>query len=365
MTRSTIATTLRVIRPELIRLTIVVAAVVSCVLPVMMAYHVQRTYDTISYSEGLYQSVSVLDVYPDDIERVKKDFGSDAYLSAPWHMALKKDSIEINSMIRVTATPENTAYGWFPTATRRAYKPVESGENWIDLNIQAARALGVNVGDEMQIFPSPDEPETVQVRAIHDQRLDIDTYVGQLWLGGFPITIEGADYQSELLSSRSPRDADELLADDFYQSRLVDAGYTQHDASISRQDLLRQRADYSTTSFVLVMIVGTLAAISGLFFLIRETLTYSTDVRSSSTILESLGVGRRTMVCIIFTSGTVALAGAVSLGALIGTIPLRVGFFAPAFPVFLTDVWIITAISMWLIGTTAVLFGTSRTPKVA
>ena len=363
MNLRTVAATLRVFAPELFKLTTVVTAVVSLTLPLLATYYVQRTYDTIAYSEGLYQSVSEVEVYPEDLERVKQDFGSDVYLSAPWHMALKKDSNEINSMVRVTATPENTAHGWFPTATRRAYKPVESGENWIDLNTHAARELGVDVGDEMQIFPAPDEPETVRVRAIHDQRLDIDEYIGQVWLGGFPINIEGGDFQSELLSSLSPQDADKLIADSFYISRLEEAGYTHLEASMSRQDLLQHRADLSTTGIELVLIVGLLAAASCLFFLIRESLTYTANVRSSAAVLESLGVGRRTMLTIIVASGAVALAGTVSLGALMGTIPFRIGPFAPAFPAFLTNIWVFAAIAMWLMGTIAIAVSAIRAPQ--
>ncbi|MDO5093538.1 MAG: hypothetical protein Q4D79_08990, partial [Propionibacteriaceae bacterium] len=73
----------------------------------------------------------MIDIVPQDLERVRSDFGEKAFTAMPWFLPVRQGDRESTVTAMVTATPQNE--GFFTNATVVASVEVE-GDAWIDVS---------------------------------------------------------------------------------------------------------------------------------------------------------------------------------------------------------------------------------------
>lgn len=324
------------------RLAIVLVAVVSLALPLAMIFSVQRSMDTAAYDFGMYETVSEIYVFPEDLERVRSDFGERVYLSAPWELPIMHDGREVTARARVTATPEASMSGWFPSRTQRS-GPAVDADQWVDLSAGLAAGLGARAGDIVTVSPAPGVFLDLPVRSVHDQRLEGESMVAQISAAPLHALVvdPAARFQSELLTDLPVEEVSRILADPFYTERFEAGGYLEVMPPVTREALLAERGRQSTTGLSLVLVTALLGALGGAFFLVREVIVFARRAHEELAPLLPIGVAQGDVRRSTLLTGGVAAAVGVAVGALLATVPFSGGLFAASFPVYWAGRWML------------------------
>ncbi|MDO5502441.1 MAG: hypothetical protein Q4G67_04620 [Actinomycetia bacterium] len=330
-------------------------------LPLSTVFAIQRSLDLAAYDHGEYQTWSEIYVFPQDIERVKRDFGNDAFLSARWSIPVVSNGHEVPVEAQVTSTPENSRHGWFPERTARPGR-VEISSGWIDLGVAVARELKVGAGDTVTVRPTPQDEVELTVRSVHDQRLAGFPYVAQI--DARPLLPLLPDpqthFQSEVLTQLPASRVASLLDQPFYADSFAEHGYSYVVPPMTRAELGSDAAQRATASLGLVLVTSLLGAIGGLFFGLREVSVFAGRARTLVDPLLAIGVSVREARHATLVTGAAACVVGIGAGALIATVPFSQGILADSFPGFWTSRWIILWAALALIGSGVLALLASR-----
>lgn len=340
--RNTWSVLLGLARPDLLRLGLVVAGVCGLTLALGMLYAVQRELDLAAWARATYDTQSVVELGIDDVDRVRQDLGSDAFLLAEGYGPLSTDngSVTVHNISFIyTSTPETSEIGWFSPETR-VEGPAEVGEAWIDLSSDLARQLGASLGDTVRDI----DGVGLRVRSINAIRMEFPEVAQVPASLTLPTLDADITYQTVLLA-RGPEDrVRKVLADDFYTSRLRAGGYLDDAGSIDaeiaepREERYQYMQEYTETSLTLVIVVSILAAAGGLIFIVREVLVFISSSALTIVLLNDIGVSARRSGSILAISGSIVVGVALVSGGLLASLAYH-GLLAPVVPPALVPVW--------------------------
>lgn len=335
---------------ETARLVTTMFLVTGLALPLAMIYLVQHALDTAAYRYGSYAAVATVEVFPDDLPRVRSELGQDVYLAATWELPVRHDGQELPVRARVTSTSGAGDHGWFVPEARVSGDPAGNVEDrWIDVSVELARALGLTVGDTVEVEPLPGAPVPLTVRGVYAVRLDGDTAVAQLPAAALAPLLPDPTlaYQDQLLTQTAPAQVSDILAAPFYRDRLREGGYTDVPDPLSREALLAERAQQSSAGLTLVLVTALLAGTTAVVFLVREATVFGQRCRPVLGLLASLGADPRRALATAAVLGVVGGGAGVLLGAVAGRLPYAAGVLGPGVPPYVEPVWwLATAIAL-------------------
>ena len=326
-----------------LRLALVLAISVGLGMPLGFVFAVQRTLDLDAYPGAPDRSMAVIELVPGDLDRVRADFGPDAFTAMPWTLPVRHGDRESAVTAMVTATPESE--GFLTEETQIASVPV-AGEAWIDISADLAYALGVEPGETVSAGLPVESAAELTVRSVHAARFD-----GYPWVAQMPLTQAQRfepeeNLQTILVAPFSPEDVDDRLKAPFYLERLQAGGYPDPEPAESFAHVHARQAELSLAGLELVLGTAILAAAAGLAILIREAWIFAQAMLPTLRLVADLGMSPRRLARQALLLGVVGAAVGVVVGALFGLLPYTFGVLGPGLPPTLGPVWAGAAVGL-------------------
>ena len=289
---------IRISRPNLIRLGVVL--LIANLLTQLLAwlYPVQHDLEVAWEKYAKWEVSSPIEVLPEDLDRVQRDFGPDMMLFADWESYLTG---QWQGRAGVEAYVMPTEPEYFPLRTRVGYEDV--GEDWIDIDIRAARTLGLQPGDTVGFVVSGDSAITLHVRGVYAVDLGFDPVVAVPAAAVFGKLSDPGDDEARTMnelfvSGMTVAEVESLLSQPFYAERLMDAGYYDGIADVttlgveSRAERLRQAESFSSANLGLIAAISMLSALGLIGMILREISVFIGSLSRTISTLHRLGTSQ-------------------------------------------------------------------------
>jgi len=305
-------------------------------------YLVQRELDIAWSKYASWDVSSPIEVTPEDLGSVRRDFGADAVLVSNWETYLTGPW---SGMRAVDAYITATDSGYFPLVTRIGHAEVK--KNWMDIDIRAARDLGLKPGDEVGFAVGPDTTASLRVRDIYAVELETGPVVVAPSAFIFAEATESANEDFTTLNEvfvidRTVPQVESVLSQPFYRERLIAGGYYSDNVDVktlgveSREERLAQAEEYSSTNLSLIAAISLLSAFALVGIILRELVVFTGSVTRTVSTLHRLGASWSRLwmsaAGFAFSASVLGLAG----GATTAVIAFANGLTGSTFPPTLT-----------------------------
>lgn len=283
-----------------------------------LQYQVQRELDLIQY-ENASLEFELEGTFPVDAEKqLIQALGPQSCLQTVWATEFRSTtSVIAPAELRGLSAECSSAHPVWPDAAL-VQKSATSPEQWIDLNADAAKALGVYPGDTVSVFVAPDLPEVAfTVRGIYAVR-----GMGAAAFGLTSASVlfratstEGAGYGTALTNSTPAEFMPKLERPPLREVLIAAKGYPP--VVIDRDSRLAEASDNSANSLGLVRTIGALAVLGVGALALREFDVFRKGCLKPLDMLHRLGVDRPRLAAVYMASaaliGTVSLLGGLAI----------------------------------------------------
>lgn len=299
-----------------------------------LLYPVNRELDLGRYEYPSY-GYEVQSVYlPSAVPVVSQAMGPGTCLVSVWMTRLRAGASEVGpSQLDVTAPSCPDDNSRFPARLRIAGSAATT-RDWIDINADAARTLGVGPGDSVEVMVAPDLPEVrLSVRKIFAVRATGAAAAAmapsQAMFAHLPA---GAQPGYGLALVRTP--ADQFmprLETGPVKSRLEQAkGYPPVTTTTSA--LLRKSDELSSNSLGLVRTIGALAVLGVLLLSLRELDVFRRRWLPAVQLVHNLGGSAGRLILATSTMAAAVSVIAVSAGLVLAESAFKLGIAASCLP---------------------------------
>ena len=325
---------LRPLRGQLARLGLVIFTGSSLALALGLLYPVQRSLDLGRYRDPTYRN-EVQGVFPVGTgPAVIEALGPRSCLIAVWHTELSAGSQSAGPTELDAVSPEcPNGVSRFPSSARVARGDV-AGVAWLDIGADAARALHVWTGSQVNVSVGPGiEPVALTVRDIYAVRATGSAFAAmapaQTLFAHLPSGVD-AGYGIGL-TDLPASDVEARLAASPTRPELERAkGYPP--IIVSEDSLAEAAADMSTNSLGLVRTIGALAAIGIVLMVLREFDVFRRGSQRTIAVIHRLGGSLRASVISTFVAAAAVSTVAISSAVLLARFAYSSGWLASCFP---------------------------------
>ncbi|CAN7160687.1 hypothetical protein LJR045_000196 [Microbacterium sp. LjRoot45] len=359
----------RVVRAELLRLAVVLAAAAGLSLTLGMMFPVQFALDTGGYRETAARSHAPIEAVadaedhlatqlPGESSMMISEFATDAAAHGN-----RFGPVSLWVLLGTQPDPELTL---MPDATRvagSAREPDDVGD-WADISADLAAALAVGPGDEISIGLTPTTDVTLRVRGIYAVREA--GYAGAAVLPVDAIARHTPHVETEptsLVTTASPDRVREMLTGPPWREALLDIGYPEPFAVSDVGELLTTREGESFIDLSLVLTLSGIAVAALLAIVVGETVAFVRTFRDRAEILVELGAPSTGIYRTLLLALAATTVVGVGVGAAVGTLAYAPGFAGPALPPSVSTVWWLTAAACVATGTGAAALATRAQRK--
>ncbi|MBI2781630.1 MAG: hypothetical protein HYX55_07535 [Chloroflexi bacterium] len=274
-------------------------------------------------------------VFPaDTADAVLEALGPRSCLVALWHTELSAGSMSAGPTELDAMSPAcSNGVSRFPSAARIAAGDVADAA-WLDVGVDAARALNVWTGSEVKVSVGPGiEPVVLTVRDIYAVRATGFAFTAmapaQVLFAHLPTGVDPG--YSIGLTDLLPTEIEARLAASPVRPELENAkGYPP--IIVSERDLADSAAQLSMNSLGLVRTIGALAAIGVILIMLRELDVFRRGSQRTIQVVYRLGGNLLASVASAFAAATAVAVLAISGAIFLARLAYSGGVLASTFP---------------------------------
>ena len=299
-----------------------------------LLYPVQRSLDLGRYSDPTYR-YEVQGVFPLGTGAVvEKALGPRSCLLALFATELGAGSLSAGPTELDAMSPGCPGgMSRFPSSTRVAHSEV-AGPAWLDVGVDAARALRVWTGSQVEVSLGPGiAPVALTVRDIYAVRASGSAFTAMapasILFAQLPVGA-GPGY-STALTDRPAGEIETRLAASPARPELERAkGYPPF--IVSESTLAERAAEASTNSLGLVRTLGALAVIGVVLLVLREFDVFRRGSSQAIAVIYRLGGSLTACVTSAFAAAAVVSTVAIGSAAVLARFAYAQGWMASTFP---------------------------------
>jgi hypothetical protein len=299
-----------------------------------LLYPVQRSLDLGRYSDPTYR-YEVQGVFPLSTgAAVDEALGPHSCLMALWETQLGAGSLSAGPAEIDAMSPECPhGLSRFPSSARVAHAEV-AGPAWLDVGVDAARALEVWTGSQVEVSVAPGiAPVALTVRDIYAVRATGSAFTAMapasILFAHLPNSVDPG--YSTALTDRPPAEIETRLAASGARPELERAkGYPP--VIVPESTLAETAAEASTNSLGLVRTLGALAAIGVVLLVLREFDVFRRGSSGVIAVIYRLGGSLTACVTSAFAAAAVVSTVAIGSAAILARFAYARGWMASCFP---------------------------------
>lgn len=338
--------TIAVIRGELIRLAVVLAAAASLSLALGMIFLVHFTLDTDGYRRTDARSTAAFAGTGADLDALRHDLGGERVaLFAEWVTRVSAgDRVADDVGLEVILGDDpDVGLSLLPDAARVAGTRVIGDDSpWIDISSELARALAVAPGDAVEVTVGGDVRVRTVVRgvyAVRDGLWDATAIVAEATLASAAPPESTA---AMLLATTADAPAvARMLEEPRWRDQMLRANYTLPLTAESMDDRLAAAEENSFANLSIVLAVSGTAVVALLAIIVGESVGIMRIHRRRADLLVELGArpARVHIGAAVGVSAVTALA--LTVGSAVGATVFTTGAAAPDLPPSLAPAWVL------------------------
>jgi hypothetical protein len=355
---------IRLVRGELVRLAVVLATAASLTLALGMIFPVQFTLDTAGYRATAARTIAAIEAPVHSDDDVREALGGErVVMGTPYVTAAYAEGREIQplSLWALSGETPDFELTLMPDSTRAAgeARDPSDADTWIDISADVAHALGVGIGDPIEVVLGPDQRPAFTVRGIYAVRES--GYAGVAHVSAAAILSVDPDNDvspTQLSTTASAEEVERMLTSDPWRKAMLEANYLEPFETEQNADRITRAEGQSVVNLSLILAISMIAFIALIAIVIGESVAILRTFHPRAQILIDLGASAssvyRTMVLTV--CGTILLA--LSMGSGVGTLAYTTGFVGATLPPSLVPAW-------WIITGIAVAAGLATTAIVS
>jgi len=357
-----IVQTIRTIAGDLVRLAAVLCAAAGLTIALGMVFPVQYELDTAGYRETSARALAPIEALPEEVDDIRRSLGAETAVYIDFYTVLYANDRTIGhvSLWALLGDSPDTEVTLLPESTRLSGPPrdPDDGGDWIDVNADVARALGIGPGDTVRAELGADEPTSFQVRGVYAARatgLSGHALVSGNAVARLEPTVELTS--NSMVTAASAAEVERMLTASPWPERMGEL-YGLPLTSEKLSDHLQAARDHAVANFGLVLALSTIALLALLSIAIGECFALVRGFARRAEVLAELGTRSTTLYGGLVLGAAAISTAALVLGAALGMLAYTTGLAGPGLPPLLVPVW-------WLAAAAAVGAGVLTTALTA